>query len=108
VAQLAPAYLPRRPTETVLYGIVREHLASFLAYTRERYERPLPAYVEAELRSYLRCGFNLHADVRIEAGDDVGRERLCRYAARPPVALDRLRRLPGGRVAYRLKYTCSP
>jgi hypothetical protein len=49
-------------------------------------------------------GFNLHAGVRIEAGDDRGRERLCRYATRPPLSLERLRRLPGGRIAYRLKY----
>jgi hypothetical protein len=26
-----------------------------------------------------------------------------RYGARPPIALDRLRRLPGGRIAYRIK-----
>ena len=51
-----------------------------------------------------RDGFNLHAGVRIEAGDDLGRERLMRYGARPPLSLERLRRLPGGRVAYRLKY----
>jgi hypothetical protein len=51
-----------------------------------------------------RGGFNLHAGVRIEAGDDTGRERLARYGARPPLSLERLRRLPGGRVAYRLKY----
>jgi hypothetical protein len=43
-----------------------------------------------------RDGFNLHAGVRIEAGDDLGRERLCRYGARPPLSLERLRRLPGG------------
>jgi hypothetical protein len=49
-------------------------------------------------------GFNLHAGVRIAAGDDLGRERLCRYGARPPLSLERLRRLPGRRVAYRLKY----
>jgi hypothetical protein len=30
-----------------------------------------------------RDGFNLHAGVRIEAGDDAGREKLVRYAARP-------------------------
>lgn len=42
-------------------------------------------------------GFNLHASVRIDADDDLGRERLCRYGARPPLALDRLRVLPGGR-----------
>ena len=47
-------------------------------------------------------GFNLHASVRIAAEDDVGRERLCRYGARPPFSLERLRMLPGGRVAYRI------
>jgi hypothetical protein len=51
-----------------------------------------------------RDGFNVHAGVRIEAGVDLGRERLARYGARPPLSLERLRRLPGGRVAYRLKY----
>ena len=51
-----------------------------------------------------RDGFNVHAGVRIEAGDDLGRERLARYGARPPLSLERLRRLPGGRVSYRLKY----
>ena len=51
-----------------------------------------------------RDEFNLHAGVRIECGDDVGCERLVRYGARPPLSLERLRRLPGGRVAYRLKY----
>jgi len=48
-------------------------------------------------------GFNLHASVAVAADDDLGRERLCRYGARPPLALDRLRRLPDGRVAYRIK-----
>jgi len=51
-----------------------------------------------------RDGFNVHAGVRIEAGDDFGRERLARYGARPPLSLERLRRLAGGRVTYRLKY----
>ena len=54
--------------------------------------------------AFERDGFNLHAGVRIEAGDDVGRERLCRYGARPPLSLERLRRLPGGRFACRVKY----
>ena len=56
MAALAPAYVPRRPTETVLYGLVRENLESFLAYAREHYEGGLPRYVEAELRAYLDCG----------------------------------------------------
>lgn len=52
-------------------------------------------------------GFNLHAGVRVEAGDDLGRERLARYALRPPLSLERLRRLPGGRIAYRLSDATS-
>jgi hypothetical protein len=35
VAALAPAYAPRRPTETILYALIRQHLESFLAYARE-------------------------------------------------------------------------
>jgi hypothetical protein len=48
-------------------------------------------------------GFNLHASVAVAADDDFGRERLMRYGARPQLALDRLRRLPGGRIGYRIK-----
>jgi hypothetical protein len=51
--------------------------------------------------------FNLHAGVHIAAGDDAGRERLFRYGARPPMALARLRRLPDGRFAFRVKYARS-
>jgi hypothetical protein len=50
-------------------------------------------------------GFNVHAGVRIARDDDMGREKLCRYGARPPFAMDRIQRLPGGRIAYRTKVT---
>jgi hypothetical protein len=56
VASLAPAYLPRRPTETILHQLVRQNLESFLAYARENYDGGLPSYVEKELRAYLTCG----------------------------------------------------
>ena len=67
-------------------------------------EEDVDAPREKAALAFERDGFNLHAGVRIEAGDDVGRERLCRYGARPPLSLARLRRLPGGRFAYRVKY----
>jgi len=35
-------------------------------------------------------GFDLHADIAVAAEDRTGRERLCRYVLRPPVAQDRL------------------
>jgi hypothetical protein len=52
-------------------------------------------------------GFNLHAGVHIAAGDDMGRERLCRYGLRPPISLERLRRLRDGRIALRVKYASA-
>jgi hypothetical protein len=38
-------------------------------------------------------GFSVDASVRIEAADRAARERLLRYCARPPFALERLRQL---------------
>jgi hypothetical protein len=49
------------------------------------------------------AGFNLHAGVRLAAADREGRERLFRYGARPPFALERFSQLADGRIAYRLK-----
>jgi hypothetical protein len=49
------------------------------------------------------AGFNLHADVTVAAHDREGRERLCRYTARPAVCLSRVSVLPDGRVAYKVK-----
>ena len=45
-------------------------------------------------------GFSVDASVRIEATDRAGRERLLRYYARPPFALDRLRELNPERLLY--------
>jgi hypothetical protein len=56
VASLAPAYTPRRPSETVLYQLVRANLETFLAHSREHYEGGLPHYVEREQHGYLKCG----------------------------------------------------
>jgi hypothetical protein len=50
-----------------------------------------------------RHGFNLHASLTIDADDELGRERLCRYGLRPPFSLSRLRVLRDGRISYRVK-----
>jgi hypothetical protein len=49
-------------------------------------------------------GFSLHAGVAVGATDRAGLERLCRYMARPPLASERLERLPDGRILYRLRH----
>ncbi|MCH7714877.1 MAG: transposase [Gemmatimonadetes bacterium] len=48
-------------------------------------------------------GFSLHANVRVRSADRKALEKLCRYAARPPIANDRLQRMPDGKIAYHLK-----
>jgi hypothetical protein len=48
-------------------------------------------------------GFSLHANVALNGADRNRLERLLRYCARPPVAIERLEALPDGRMLYRLK-----
>ena len=54
-------------------------------------------------RCVRQGGMSLHADVAVPARDRQRLERLCRYVARPPLALGRLEALSEGRLAYRLK-----
>ena len=46
-------------------------------------------------------GFSLDASVRIEGADRAGLERLLRYCARPPFALERLEQLGHDQLVYR-------
>jgi hypothetical protein len=93
----AAEYVPRRPQDTLLHRLVREHYATFVAHTEATYAAPLP-------RFSARCnGFDVHCAVRIAACNDERRERLVRYCARPPFALDRIEERSDGRIAYQLK-----
>ena len=81
LSTLAPAYRPRRPTETVLYGVVRDYLETFLAHARDSYEAPLPRYVEDELRGYLKCGVFAHGFVRAHC-DTCGHDLLVAFSCK--------------------------
>lgn len=81
MSALAPAYRPRRPTETVLYGVVRQYLETFLAHARETYEAPLPRYVEEELRGYLKCGVFAHGFTRAHC-DTCGHDLLVAFSCK--------------------------
>ena len=48
-------------------------------------------------------GFNLHADVDVDADDRDRLEKLCRYMARPAIARERLSWRSDGRLSYHLK-----
>ena len=49
------------------------------------------------------AGFSLHAGVSTKAGQRDKLERLCRYIARPPVAVHRLSLTPERNIRYELK-----
>jgi hypothetical protein len=55
-----------------------------------------------EMLAWENSGFCLDAAVRVPADDRAGLERLLRYCARPPFALERLEVLDEHRVIYRL------
>jgi len=61
----------------------------------------------AEWTLSARCamvdGLSLHANVAVQADDRPRLERLVRYCARPPIALERLEVLADGRLRYRFK-----
>jgi hypothetical protein len=54
-------------------------------------------------RCAAAAGFSLHANVAIPSGDRLRLERLVRYAARPPLSMDRLEELPDGKLRYWFK-----
>jgi hypothetical protein len=49
------------------------------------------------------AGFNLHAQTKVAANDKKGRENLCKYILRPPLANDRLKILDDGNVRLEFK-----
>ena len=53
-----------------------------------------------EMQGYQHSGFSVDAGVCIEAHDRAALERLLRYCARPPFAMDRLRK-EGAELVYR-------
>src|SRR5215510_14362195 len=61
-----PAYVPRDPSQTVLYHAVADHLETFLAsLAGDPDTRGLPAYVQRELYDYLQCGILAHGFLRL-------------------------------------------
>ncbi|WP_437579604.1 transposase zinc-binding domain-containing protein [Sorangium sp. So ce887] len=80
-AKFPAGYAPHRPEETVLHGLVRENLESFLAHARETYEWPLPRYVEQAFRGYLRCGVFAHGFLRFHC-DERGQDLLVAFSCK--------------------------
>src|SRR5262247_2636323 len=60
------SYVPRDPSQTILYRAVADHLETFLAsLDADPDAKGLPAYVERELYDYLQCGILAHGFLRL-------------------------------------------
>ena len=81
MSRLATPYLPRRPQETVLYGLVKEHWRDFVQHARETYEARLPKYVVDKFQKYLACGDFAEGFVHVQCascGDDLAVAFSCK------------------------------
>jgi len=91
----------------VLRYIVCACVETIHRWMRRRLQRP-GAAAGSVAATHRGGGANIHAGVRVPAGDHVGRERLCRYVTRPPFAVDRFTELPDGRIASRVRHPLGP
>jgi hypothetical protein len=66
----AARYPPRRPSQSVLYRCVQEHLETWLAQCRDGHddEWSVPEHVEREFRRFLDCGILAHGFARARCG----------------------------------------
>jgi hypothetical protein len=73
-------YARHEPEKTLLHEVVREQLEGFLAAASAR-DRPVPRFVEQELRAFLRCGILAHGFLRLHC-DDCGHDRLVAFSCK--------------------------
>jgi len=72
-------YNPRKPEETILYGVIVEHLETFLA--RQRHASIPFRNLSSEFRDYLTCGVAEHGFLRLHC-DDCGRDRVLPFSCK--------------------------
>lgn len=60
-------YARRHPDQTLFYRLIARHVETWLA-ERNLGDKPVAAYVEAELRGYLRCGILSFGFARARCG----------------------------------------
>jgi hypothetical protein len=80
VCEATAEYRPRNPEDNPLYGVVSRHLETYLARQSER-ERPVPRFVERELRAFLDCGVLTRGFLRVHC-DVCGRDRVVAFSCK--------------------------
>jgi hypothetical protein len=66
--------------------------------------RAAPLTTSSAARSAVAAGMSLHAGVFVSGNDRERLARICRYSARPAVAVERLQELADGRISYALRH----
>jgi hypothetical protein len=74
-------YERRRPEQTILYCLVREHLATFLAQVEARTGTGLPRFVKDEFEAFLECGILAHGFQRVRCVD-CAHEKLVAFSCK--------------------------
>ena len=80
-ATLPREYRRHEPEKTVLYGIIQEHLETFLARPWLNGGPGYPRFIEEEFRHYLDCGLLSRGFARIRC-PSCGFERLVAYSCK--------------------------
>ena len=85
VLHAAPAhtvhYERRRPEQTILHCLVREHLETFLAQVQARTGTGLPEFVKDEFEAFLECGILAHGFLRVRCAD-CAHEKLVAFSCK--------------------------
>jgi hypothetical protein len=80
VGEASAGYRPRNPEDNPLYGVVSGQLETYLAVQSER-ERPVPRFVERELRAFLDCGVLANGFLRVHC-DACGKDRVVAFSCK--------------------------
>ena len=85
VLRAAPAhtahYERRRPEETILHSLVREHLETFLAQVEARTGTGLPGFVKDEFEAFPECGILAHGFLRVRCAQ-CAHEKLVAFSCK--------------------------
>ena len=85
VLRAAPAhtvhYERRRPEQTILHCLVREHRETFLAQVAARTGTRLPEFVKDEFEAFLECGILAHGFLRVRCAD-CAHEKLVAFSCK--------------------------
>jgi hypothetical protein len=74
------SYARHRPEESILYNVIQQELAGFLARAQAR-EQPVPRFIEQEFQAFLRCGILAHGFLRLHC-DGCGFDRLVAFSCK--------------------------